>query len=147
MEEITKGTELYEYCLKTFEKHDQFDFCANDSLRSNNNAPNLPGVYLFYAKSKNECVLKYIGKAGTILQNGRFKDQLLNGRVCNKQNGMRREDYLKNKIIEEKLKYISIYWFVTYDDNQSLLPGYVESLLLQKYFELYQELPEWNKQF
>ena len=49
--------------------------------------PNAPGVYIIY-NSKEEIV--YIGKAGTINQDGTFQKQGLRRRLNNQHNGMRR---------------------------------------------------------
>ena len=69
--------------------------------------PNTPGVYIIY-NSKGEIV--YIGKAGTINQDGTFKKQGLRRRLNNQHHGMRREDYFISKIEEDGIAYIDIKW-------------------------------------
>ena len=42
---------------------------------------------------------------------------------------------------EKKIDALDIYWFVTFDDKNKILPGYVEGLLLKRYFEVHGTLP------
>ncbi|MCA4781329.1 hypothetical protein IF125_03520 [Empedobacter stercoris] len=134
--------------LEKYKTNGHFFFEKNDNLRDKSkDVPNLPGVYYILKLAKGKVELVYIGKSGSMLQNGQFKDQLLNNRLNNKQDGIRREYYLLNKIEEENIEALDIYWFVTVDDEHNDLPGYVEGLLLQRYFEVYGCLPPWNKSF
>ena len=134
--------------LEKYKTNGHFFFEKNDNLRNKSkDVPNLPGVYYILKLAKGKVELVYIGKSGSMLQNGQFKDQLLNKRLNNKQDGIRREYYFLNKIEEENIEALDIYWFVTVDDEHNDLPGYVEGLLLQRYFEVYGCLPPWNKSF
>ena len=108
--------------------------------------PDLPGVYYILRLSKDKIDLVYIGKSGTITQSGVFKDQLLQGRINNKSNRIKRQEYFEQKILEDKIDGLDIYWYVTMDKNNDL-PGYVEGLLMQRYFDLHGKLPPWNKCF
>jgi hypothetical protein len=103
--------------------------------------PNTPGVYIIY-NSKGEIV--YIGKAGTINQDGTFKKQGLRRRLNNQHHGMRREDYFISKIEDDDLDHIIIKW---YEVNQGVIPGSAEGILIQEYFNKYGELPPWNEGF
>jgi hypothetical protein len=107
----------------------------------------LPGVYYILRLSGGKIDLVYIGKSGTILQNGKFKDQGLNGRLNNKQEGMNRLDFFNKKCEEENIKALDIYWFVTFDNKTQDLPGYVEGTILQRHFEVHGKLPDWNKEY
>ena len=80
-------------------------------------------------------------------QNGRFRKQGLRGRLNNKQDGMRRQEFFDMKCSKEKIDALDIYWFVTYDEEHHDLPGYVEGLIMQTFFETHACLPEWNKSF
>ena len=134
--------------LEKYKTNGHFFFEKNDNLRNKSkDVPNLPGVYYILKLAKGKVELVYIGKSGSMLQNGQFKDQLLNKRLNNKQDGIRREYYFLNKIEEENIEALDIYWFATVDDEHNDLPGYVEGLLLQRYFEVYGCLPPWNKSF
>lgn len=107
--------------------------------------PNEVGVYVVYKLAKGKITLVYIGKSGTMNQNGTFKDQKLRKRLNNKHEGVKRQVYFENKIEEENIDALDIYWYVTFDKTQQDLPAYIEGLLLQRYFEVYGELPTWNK--
>lgn len=107
--------------------------------------PNEAGVYIVYKLAKGKITLVYIGKSGTMNQNGTFKDQKLRKRLNNKHEGVKRQVYFENKIEEENIDALDIYWYVTFDKTQQDLPTFVEGLLLQRYIEAYGELPPWNK--
>jgi hypothetical protein len=77
----------------------------------------------------------------------KFKDQLLRGGINNKSDGMRRQAYFERKMTEENIDGLDIYWFVTVDKSNNDLPGYVEGLIMQRYFEIHGGLPPWNKCF
>ena len=109
--------------------------------------PNLPGVYYILRLARSRIDLVYIGKSGTFNQKGTFKDQLLKGRINNKQNGTPRQIFFDNKMISENIDSLDIYWFVTVDEHNNDLPSYVEGLLMQRYFKIYGVLPVWNKGF
>lgn len=109
--------------------------------------PNLPGVYYILCLAKGRVDLVYIGKSGTILQNGTFKNQLLQKRLNNKQEGKSREQFFKDKIQQEQIDALDIYWFVTFDEKHRDIPAFVEAQIMQRYFEIYGQLPAWNKDF
>jgi hypothetical protein len=109
--------------------------------------PELPGVYFIMRLARGHVELVYIGKSGTIKQDMTFKNQLLKSSINGKQEGIKSQDFFENKMIEENIDALDIYWFVTMDKSNNDLPGYVEGLLMQRFYELYGRLPEWNKEF
>jgi hypothetical protein len=134
--------------LNKYKINGHFFFKKGDILSAvSKDVPDKPGVYYILRLAKGKVELVYIGKSGTIMQDGRFKDQLLRGRINNKQNGMKRQEYFTLKIEQENIDVLDIYWFVTMDDTYKDLPGYVEGLLMQRFYELNGMLPEWNKDF
>ncbi|MBP7497586.1 MAG: hypothetical protein KA792_07995 [Bacteroidales bacterium] len=134
--------------IKKYKTKGHFFFKKGDNLREVSvNVPDLPGVYYILRLAKGKINLVYIGKSGTIQQNGKFKDQLLKGRLNNKQDGMKRQDFFDQKLQQENIDALDIYWFVTFDDFHNDLPGYVEGLIMQKFFEINGRLPLWNKDF
>lgn len=134
--------------LAKYKNKGHFFFEKGDVLKTNRkDVPNLPGVYYVIKLAKGKVELVYIGKSGSIQQNGQFKEQLLNQRLNNKQDGMNREQYFLQKIELENIDALDIYWFVTMDEQYQDLPSFVEGLLLQRYFEIYACLPKWNKSF
>lgn len=109
--------------------------------------PELPGVYYIIRLARGRVELVYIGKSGTIRQSGRLEGQTLHGRINNKQDRTRRQDFFEKKMIEEHIDGLDIYWYVTMDKNSNDLPGYVEGSLMQRYFEVNGKLPPWNKEY
>lgn len=134
--------------LKKYKNKGHFFFNPGYKLiDASKGVPELPGVYYIIRLANNKVDLVYIGKSGTINQSGEFKDQLLNRRINNKQDGMKRQKHFEQKMSEENIEGLDIYWFVTMDKNNNDLPGYIEGLLLQRYFEMHGKLPPWNKCF
>lgn len=134
--------------LNKYKNKGHFFFKIGDVLSiQSRDAPNLPGVYYILLLAGGKIDLVYIGKSGTILQNGNFKYQLLRNRINNKQEGQKRQQYFEQKISQEGIDGLAIYWFVTFDKQHQDLPGYVEGLIMQRYFDQYGCIPPWNKEF
>lgn len=134
--------------LTKYQTNGHFFFQKGDDLsEQSKDVPELPGVYYILSLAKSKLDLVDIGKSGTMLQNGQFKRQSLKGRINNKQEGMKRQLYFEQKIEKENLDGLDIYWFVTYDKYHQDIPGFVEGLILQRYFEIHGCLPPWNKEF
>ena len=134
--------------LNKYKNKGHFFLSQEDKLsEQSKDVPNLPGVYYILRLAKGRVDLVYIGKSGTILQNGTFKNQLLKKRLNNKQDGMSREQFFKDKIQQEQIDALDIYWFVTFDEKHQDIPAYVEAQIMQRYFEIYGQLPAWNKDF
>lgn len=124
-------------------------YCAfklgNSLRKQTNDIPAGYGVYIFRKNTEDGDIL-YIGKSGTILQNGSFKAQDLRKRLNKKQAGIQRQDFLSKKINEDtEIKQIFIEWYII--DERKYLPGLIEALLLQDYFTQHSCLPIWNNEF
>lgn len=121
-------------------------FKDGDSLKKQTEEiPHGLGVYRFRKNTSNGDIL-YIGKSGTILQQGIPKAQELKKRLNNQQAGIQREKFLLQKLKEDKkINKIIIEWFII--DAKKHLPGFVEAKLLQEYYSKYSRLPIWNKEF
>lgn len=131
-----------------YKSNGHFFFKKGDTLSVvSKDVPNLPGIYYIMKLAKGKIELVYIGKSGTMQQHGEFKDQLLRARINNKQEGKKRQEYFDKKLVDENIEALEVYWFVTCDDEHNDLPGYVEGLLIQRYFEDHGTLPPWNKEF
>jgi hypothetical protein len=133
--------------LKIYKENGHFFFNPGDKLADVCNAPDKPGVYYFVRLAKGKVDLVYIGASDTIDRKGTFRDQLLYGRLNNKQDGVKRQKFFEDIMKREQIDALDIYWFVTYDDDNHHLPSYVEAVLMQKYFDLHGCLPDWNKAF
>ncbi len=126
-----------------------FDYKSGADLKKLCRNLNKKGVYLIYrttAANKDELV--YIGKSGTLYQNG-WSKQTLQGRIPNKVGkDETRQQFFERKFVEEKILNLKIRWYTTFDDSELFhVPSYTEALLLQKYYDEYRRLPEWNNEF
>ena len=134
--------------LRKYNNNGHFFFKSGDSLKDvSKDVPDLPGVYYIIRLAGGRIELVYIGKSGSIEQDGQFKKQGLRGRLNNKQDGLQRQDYFEKKFREENIDGLDIYWFVTFDKANRDLPGYVEGLIMQIHFEIHGSLPAWNNSF
>lgn len=134
--------------LDKYKNKGHFFYTKNDLLsEQSKDVPNLPGVYLVYRLARGKIDIVYIGKSGTIQQDGKPKDQGLRKRLNNTHQGLNRQEYFNTKIEEENIEALDIYWYVTFDDDYRNLPSFVEGLLIQKFFDLYGQLPIWNLEF
>jgi len=52
-----------------------------------------------------------------------------------------------SKLKDKNIDGLDIYWYETFNQKTKDIPSFVQSLLLQKYFEIYGRLPEWNSEF
>lgn len=134
--------------LAKYTNNGHFFFRPGDTLATvSKSVPNSQGVY-YILRLKNEAVdLVYIGKSGTIKQDGHFKEQGLRGRLNNKQEGVKRQEYFDTKMNTEQISALDIYWFVTFDNANRDLPAYVEGIIMQRYYEVHGRPPLWNKDF
>ena len=126
-----------------------FIFDNNQPLKEVCNAPkDKSGIYLIYAIKQNNSTLVYIGSSGKIQNNGKIKhrngglyDRLVNG----KQFGKRRNLSFAEKLIDENIDALNIYWYDTL--SQKDIPATIEGLVIQKYFDANDSLPKWNKTY
>jgi len=134
--------------IKKYANYGHFIFKKGDRLaKVSKGVPELPGVYYFIRLANGMKNLVYIGKSGTIKQDGTFQDQLLRGRINNKQADKKRQVFFDEKIEEEMIDELDIFWFVTMDKENGDLPGFVEGMLMQRFFEMHGKLPIWNKDY
>jgi len=134
--------------LKPYRQNGHFFFQPGNKLSEvSKDVPELPGIYLIYRLSGGKVELVYIGASGIMQQNGSFRDQLLKGRINNKQEGMRRQDFFEYKIKIENIDGLDIYWYVTFDKNLRHMPAFVEATVMQRYYEMNGVLPKWNKKY
>ena len=133
---------------RKYKNNNHFFFKKGDNLaQASKNVPEMPGIYYIVRLSRGKIDLVYIGKAGTVSQKGKFKEQLLRGRINEKHDGMETQLFFDMKMELENIDGLDIYWFVTFDKNHNDLPGYVEGQLLQRFFEVQGRLPKWNEGF
>ena len=81
-----------------YENWGHFFFSEGTQLKEvSKDVPSKPGVYYFLRLARGAIDLVYIGKSGTVLQNGEMKQQLLKGRLNNKQEGVPRQAFLEKR--------------------------------------------------
>jgi hypothetical protein len=107
------------------------------------NVPNEYGVYIIY-NDKNEII--YIGKAGTVNNDGSFKKQGLRKRLKNRQQKKSRNIFFQEIIGKYNYEFLYFKWFVTYRENKGIYPFLAEAELLAKYLDIYKKLPLLNKE-
>ena len=134
---------------ESMKKHFTFNsliLTKNDNITEiliKNEVPNTFGIYIIY---KNEVVYKniiYIGKAGEIDNTGINKKQGLQKRLSNTRDKKTANEYFKDLFTENIEKLIIEY----YETPTSLIPSFVEGVLIQEYFQTFQKLPLLNKAY
>ena len=136
--------------LDKYKSNDHFFFTKNVELKEVCNAPkNGIGIYLVYALKEGGIELIYVGSSGKILHFGEMKirsggigDRIING----KQFGEPRRISWKNKVENENIDALDIYWYETFDKNNNDIPSTVEGIIIQQHFNLFGRLPIWNKE-
>jgi len=131
--------------LDDYKSNDHFFLTSNKDLKEVCNAPeNGMGVYTVYRLKDNNIDLVYIGSSGKIkTRSNRLADSIING----KQFGSPRRDTWKQKIKDENIDALDIYWNETFDEEIQEIPAFFEAFLLQNFFfNLYGMLPLWNKE-
>jgi len=133
---------------KAFPTHGRFVLRLDDALRKTvreAHVPNEYGVYLVYAGPRCAEYPIYIGKSGTMKQDGSWKTQGLAGRLIARQGKVSRPEFFQNVIRERGYQALSFLWFVTHDGERGLLPCLVEAQLLQRFYERRRRLPLLNE--
>lgn len=134
--------------LDAYRSNGHFFFSAQNELEKVCNAPATGiGVYLVYALKEGRIELVYIGSSGKIKQNGSRSGGMFDSIVNGKQFGDCRKRTWKEKLISEKIEALDIYWYETFDKQFHDMPSFVVGIILQRFFELHERLPVWNREF
>lgn len=136
--------------LNDYEKNDHFFYTGKESLESVCNVPNDGiGVFLVYELKNGRIRLVYVGSSDEILQKGAgeikkgsIKDRIVNGSQFNEP----RKVSWKKKIADEQIEALDVYWYITSRENYQHNPFLIETQILQTFFEVNGEFPEWNKE-
>jgi len=115
-----------------------------DEVVRRSRVPNSPGLYVIFDGLGCQTNVIYIGRAGTIRQDGTWLSQGLSARLCRKQSGKYRKHYFREVIEQRKVPGLSFAWFALQGDL-GILPCLVEAQALQRYFEAHKCLPPLNK--
>ncbi len=134
--------------LGTYKHNGHFFFSKGDDLSEvAGQVPDRPGVYCIYRLSRGHVDIVYIGKSGVMQPNGAFKGPMLHDSIMHKPDGTSRQAYYNRKMNAEQIDALDVYWYVTFDEAYRDLPSYVEARLIQRYFEIYGQLPPWNREY
>jgi len=137
--------------LEKYKSNGHFFFSEGDDLAKVCNAPkNGIGIYIIYALKGGKIELIFIGSAGKIKQDGTQKalvggicDQLINGKLFGGSRKLTLKEHIKHKNIDA----LDIYWYETFDKKNTDIPAFVEGTIMQRYFDLNEQLPEWNEEY
>src|SRR5574341_1416330 len=104
----------------------QFLLKSGDNLRAivRREVPAKYGVYVVHAQRGRSRDLVYVGKAGTLLQNGEPREQTLPQRMVNRQNGLSRARFFSDRMGNEHLDHLHFEWFVTFERNGPRVPPF-----------------------
>jgi hypothetical protein len=137
--------------LKKYKTNNHFFFDGDKPFGEVCNAPKKgSGVYVVYALTKGKVKLIYIGSSEKMQKNGKMRhrigglyDRLVNGKQFEKP---RRISWLE-KLTEDQIDALDVYWYETINSATNDIPAYTEALLIQKHHETYGCLPDWNMEF
>lgn len=139
--------ELVRIASRSFPQNGSFELLPGQGIRKRireSRVPDKPGIYFICGTNRGRCYLLYIGKAGSLTNDGSFKGQKLSGRLAAKQQGIRRQKFYQQKMAELQLDNLLFYWFVTFDKDVHIIPAKAEAGFLQEYFNGNGRLPAWN---
>ena len=141
--------------LNIYKDHDSFIFKVHDNLKIICNAPtNKSGIYIFFDGINDESKILYIGCSGHIQNDGSIHTRTtgqggIYGRIVygHQFGKVHRWKSLPLKMKQDNINELMISWFVTYDESIKHSPCFVESCLIQDYYNNKGVLPKWNNKF
>ncbi len=143
---MTLASLLQEY-ENRFPRNGAFELRRGEQIQTRakeERGPEEAWVYLIYSRRGRKRELLYVGKAGTLRQDGSLKDQKLPGRIRNRRKGMRSQQYYQLQFQQHGFDALPFRWFVTYAGNVGIIPAKAEADLLQAFFDDTGRLPLWN---
>ena len=129
-------------------EHGELTLCTKDSINDVVEREHVSegyGVYIISGCSGEERETIYIGKAGTVCQNGRMKKQGLRKRLTMKQNGVYRKELFPKIMKDHSFDALHIEWFVTYRGEKGIPPFLAEAELIAAFLVTSHCLPALNK--
>jgi len=138
---------LVEDLRRRFRPNGEFVLGHGDRFRDVMRArgvPNEPGVCIVSGQREHATEVLYVGKAGTISQEGTPKPQGLSGRLANLQGRQRRQVVFQRWLQDGPWDTLRFEWIVTWSAEGRLLPAKAEADLLQAYLSDHGCLPKEN---
>jgi hypothetical protein len=132
--EHTNGSSIYR------NSKDSFKGVVTTHFR-NVKRKNKYGVYLIRQQSTGE--LLYIGKGGTITNNGQFKSQDIPGRLKAIRGDQNAQEWF-GSLVDERGPIVIKYIFFS---EINMVPSFIEAVLLQEYLKEFSTLPYRNNAF
>jgi hypothetical protein len=124
---------------KKYKNNDHFFFRKGDNLPElSKDVPELPGIFYVIHLARGGIDLVYISRSGMLSQTLRDKINITPYQFS-------QQDFFESKMSLDNIDALDIYWFVTIDKKHNDLPEYVEGLLMQRHYEIYGNLPLWNR--
>ncbi len=123
----------------------KFEFSQGQRIREVVRSAKVPEDYGVYIISDPQGRVLYIGRSGTMLNNGKFQKQTLRGRLTNRQGGRSRQEFFGDMLRERDVQSLHFEWFVTFNEANRVLPSLAESELFQAYFDDHGRLPPYNE--
>lgn len=132
--------------INKYKNNDHFFFKPESKLvELTKNIPDKPGVFYIFRLSRGRVDLIFIGRTGLLSENP--ENQSLRKELGDSETGKKFQAFFDEKMKKEDVDALDIYWYVTMDKNHQDLPYYTEGLLLQRYFEVFGDIPPWNRDF
>lgn len=129
--------------------HGIFHLRKGDNISQVMNQANVAdksGVYIISAIQSTKKKIIYVGKAGSMNTDGTMKSQGIRGRLKNVgTDNISRNIIFQQVIQENNYDMLEILWIITFDEFHKDLPAYIETKLLQAYYERTGHLPNMNK--
>jgi hypothetical protein len=116
---------------------------VNEAVRVNQ-VPNEPGVYVILSSDDLERPV-YIGKAGTLNQDGNWGEQGIRVRLTKVQEGLPRNVFFIREMERTFRNGLTFLWFVTHNRVVGIIPAFVEMELLKAHYDQFRCLPALNK--
>jgi hypothetical protein len=140
--------------LLTYQDNRTFIFEKGEDLRKVCNAPNdKSGIYLIHDVTDSKELI-YVGCCGHIITNGQISTRKSGGGgICGRiVNGhqfgrMKRWKSIPTQMEVDHILKLEFHWYITFNNEIKYSPIYVESTILQKFFENNGRLSKWNKKF
>ena len=106
---------------------------------------------LVYVMKNGGIELVYIGSSGKVQNNGQIKhrDGGLYARIVNDHQfwEIPRKRSWKRKLTDEQIEALDVYWYSTFDNENTDIPAYTEAIIMQRFYEIYGCLHRWEKEF
>ena len=136
--------------LEGFKVKNQFSLTIEDNLEEVCNATEGSGVFLVYdvAEAKE---LIMVGSTGTVQNDGTLKtkngglyDKIVNGHQFAKTG---RKYSWPAQMKKEDISRLEVVWYETYNEDEKVIPTFVEAQVLQNFLSENAKLPRWNVAF